>query len=532
MMKNILIILLSVFLMTTNAQITKKALFLGNSYTAVNNLPVLVQNLATANGDILIHDKNTPGGMTFNGHSSNATSIAKIQADEWDFVVLQAQSQEPSFPPAQVAIDTKPYAQTIVNTINTYNSCTKAMFFLTWGRQNGDQQNCQFYPPICTYTGMQQRLRESYLEMTADNNADCAPVGIAWKKMREDFPSVNLYSSDGSHPSITGSYLAACVFYTSMYNKTTVGNSFISTLDSLTAYRIQTIATATVLDSLSVWSIETSPTNFEIEDSVILVCDSFQLNGVWYNSNTLVSDTTMGTGSCSAVTNYDLQISSSTIDSSIVSCGDLTLNGIVYTSDTSFKDTVSTSPCLVVYNYDIVINDSALISNFFQIHLLKTNGGEIILKIESSNSDSLLLFVEDSLVTTFSSNGFFTYFYLCPDNIHSTSFMLVAMNNCNSDTSYLDASCEYGAIAEIDNYSSFRISPNPTNNIVRINSEVITNFSASIMDISGKELLGIEEAKNSFLELDVSNFERGMYFVILYDENNVAIGQKRIVIND
>ena len=92
--------------------------------------------------------------------------LTKINQQQWDYVVLQAQSQELSFSPFQVASDSYPYAEILVDSIFANSSCTEPLFFMTWGRKYGDQSNCQFYPPVCTYLGMQQRLRESYLDMT------------------------------------------------------------------------------------------------------------------------------------------------------------------------------------------------------------------------------------------------------------------------------------------------------------------------------------------------------------------------------
>jgi hypothetical protein len=43
-----------------------------------------------------------------------------------------------------------------------------------------------------------------------------APVGLAWKLARERIPGVSLYATDGSHPSRIGSYLAACVIYSTL----------------------------------------------------------------------------------------------------------------------------------------------------------------------------------------------------------------------------------------------------------------------------------------------------------------------------
>lgn len=142
---------------TATAQTGKKiqVLFLGNSYTSVNNLPLMISNLASAAGDTLVFESNLPGGYTFQNHYSNNTSKTLIKSRHWDYVVLQAQSQEPSFPTDQVAFQTLPYAIGLNNLIISNDSCTKTVFYETWGRKNGDASNCAFYPPVCTYQGMQ-----------------------------------------------------------------------------------------------------------------------------------------------------------------------------------------------------------------------------------------------------------------------------------------------------------------------------------------------------------------------------------------
>src|SRR5690606_33483657 len=114
------------------------------------------------------------------GHSTNSTSISKINAQPWDIVVLQEQSQRPAFHPGQVATVTYPFARKLDTLIRNNRACTETMFFMTWGYKNGDATNCAVYPPICTYEGMQQRLRESYLQMAQDNKGIVSPVGVAW----------------------------------------------------------------------------------------------------------------------------------------------------------------------------------------------------------------------------------------------------------------------------------------------------------------------------------------------------------------
>jgi PKD repeat protein len=256
-MKNLKALLIAVFTICISVSFaqTKNVLFLGNSYTGVNNLPLLTYNLALSLGDTINYDSNAPGGYTYEGHSTNATSLAKIAQGNWDFVVLQEQSQKPSFPPSQVATEVYPYAQILVDSIKSASACAEPLFYMTWGRKNGDAGNCASYPPLCTYDGMQGRLRESYMEMSVDNDCSVSPVGAAWKYVRDNYPTIELYSADESHPSINGSYLAACVHYASMYRESPVGAFFISTVTAIDAAILQEAAELVVLDSLDTWRI-------------------------------------------------------------------------------------------------------------------------------------------------------------------------------------------------------------------------------------------------------------------------------------
>lgn len=170
----------------------RKVLFLGNSYTYVNNLPQLIHDIALANGDTLLFDSNCPGGQTFQGHFNDVTSLSKINAQAWDCVILQAQSQEPSFSPAQVATQTLPYAIKLDSVIKHNNACTETVFYETWGRKNGDASNCGAYPPICTYIGMQNRLRASYKLFADTTHGIMSPAGEAWRKSIALNPTLEL----------------------------------------------------------------------------------------------------------------------------------------------------------------------------------------------------------------------------------------------------------------------------------------------------------------------------------------------------
>ncbi|MDI9342538.1 MAG: PKD domain-containing protein [Sediminibacterium sp.] len=238
-------------------QVTKTltVLFLGNSYTYYNNLPDLIDNLALSKGDDLVYDQNTPGGHTFNNHFNNVTSMAKINQQNWNYVVLQAQSQEPSFSPAQVNAQTFPYAVKLDSAIKHNNACSQTMFFETWGRKFGDQSNCANYPPICTYTGMQNRLKASYKLFADSAKGLMAPAGEAFRASMIANPNLNLYDTDNSHPSLAGSYLTACVFYEMLFKKPCLNSTYLGGLPQTTAQFLQQIANTTVNDSLWTWNM-------------------------------------------------------------------------------------------------------------------------------------------------------------------------------------------------------------------------------------------------------------------------------------
>lgn len=252
-----LLLLLVACHINSYAQAKKKinVLFLGNSYTFYNNLPQLIKDIANANGDTLLFDSNCPGGYTFANHFSDATTISKIKAQAWNFVVLQAQSQEPSFSPAQVAAQTLPYAIKLDSLVKRANICAQSVFFETWGRKNGDASNCAAYPPICTYTGMQDRLRASYKFFADTTKSIMSPVGEAWRKSIANKPNLQLYNADESHPALEGSYLAACVFYEVLFRKSIVGNTYTAGLTATNVAFLQQVAHSVVNDSLLVWNI-------------------------------------------------------------------------------------------------------------------------------------------------------------------------------------------------------------------------------------------------------------------------------------
>lgn len=231
-----------------------KALFLGNSYTQTNNLPEIIAQLALSNGDTLEYSSHTPGGFTFSGHAASATSVALIEEGDWDFVILQEQSQLPSFPDEQVEAEVYPYARMLDSMIQVNNPCATTLFYVTWGRENGDAANCPYFDPLCTYEGMDSMLQLRYTIMAEEHQAALSPVAMVWRKIRNEHPDIDLYTADGSHPGSSGSFAAACSFYTLMFRKDPATCSYNYSLSAADAGIIKTAAKQVAYDSLDHWN--------------------------------------------------------------------------------------------------------------------------------------------------------------------------------------------------------------------------------------------------------------------------------------
>lgn len=281
-MKNVKqISLLALFLLSTFQSVianSREVLFIGNSYIYVNDLPNMIKQIAASFNDTLIYSQSTPGGYTLEAHSTYNNTLNAIKQAQWDVVILQEQSQRPSFSPAQVASDTYPYAKLLDSLILKNNPCSETMFYMTWGRKNGDATNCPFYPPVCTYEGMQQRLRESYMQMAKDNKGVVSPVGAAFKIVRDSLPGIDLYNADESHPSVAGTYLAACVFYASLFHHSPIGTSFTAGLTTSDAQKLQYYASKVTIDSMDRWQTNGDYTRSNFTYSINNKTATFQNN--------------------------------------------------------------------------------------------------------------------------------------------------------------------------------------------------------------------------------------------------------------
>ena len=102
---------------------------------------------------------------------------------------------------------------------------------------------------------MQAQLDVGYRTIADELRVGVAPVGDAWAAMHDADPGMDLWQTDGSHPTTAGTYLAACVFYASIFHESPVGLAYSADLSGDTTKTIQAAAAAEVLTNPKGWSL-------------------------------------------------------------------------------------------------------------------------------------------------------------------------------------------------------------------------------------------------------------------------------------
>jgi len=289
---NLVVSVVSFFIFTTICAQNKKPLnllFLGNSYTAANNLSAMVSDMANNAGDSIKQSNVTGGGQTLWNHASgNSPSMNEINTGLWDVIVLQEQSQIPSFTEAEVETYFYPAVKYLDSAILAANPCAKTMLYMTWGRKYGDNMNCPNWPPVCTYNGMDSLLKKRYLKAAHDNGNIVSPVGAVWNYLRKKHPEIELYEPDNSHPSFIGTYTTAACMYTTLFKKSPQNFNVKYHLDDSTILKIKNAIDSVVLPNSDLWNIDVYDVKSQF--SYNNKNDTFQFNNNSKNANQYLWD--------------------------------------------------------------------------------------------------------------------------------------------------------------------------------------------------------------------------------------------------
>lgn len=280
---------------------TVRLLTVGNSFS--HNATRYLANLATADGNVLVHRPIVVGGASLQLHAEKAQKHEKdakdkaglyangrslkqeLTAERWDFVTIQQASIK-----SHDLSTYRPYACQLCDTIRKHASSAQVLVHETWAYRCDDPRFAVKSPKPgepATQEAMYQSLAAAYRTTAAEIGARVIPVGDAfhladtdpqcgfrpdtkfdlrtaqppalpdqthslhvgwrWAEQKDGKRALRM---DGHHANTAGEYLGACVFYEVLFEDSVLGNSFVPPgLDPAYARFLQETAHRAVVNS-------------------------------------------------------------------------------------------------------------------------------------------------------------------------------------------------------------------------------------------------------------------------------------------
>jgi hypothetical protein len=181
-----------------------RILFVGNSLTYANDLPGMVKALADSAGIAGVQTAQVAKpDFALEDHWNDGQARRVIEAGGWHWVVLQ---QGPSAVLANRA--------NLRQWVGTFSTRIRA--------KGGEPALYQVWPQLVNFSDFDASA-ESYRLAALDVNGLLLAAGNAWRAAWLRDAALALYSGDGLHPSIQGSYLAALTILGGIFHRSVVG---------------------------------------------------------------------------------------------------------------------------------------------------------------------------------------------------------------------------------------------------------------------------------------------------------------------
>ena len=171
-----------------------------------------------------------PGGIGKYSFVGDNEIVFNSSGKQFDVAIVMDCSQCPIHPQLQGVFHeyAKKQAQIILE------NGARPVFFMSWAYKDKPEMTAQ--------------LAEQYTVAGNANDALVIPAGLAFARVIARRPDLELYQPDKRHPSLIGTYLAACTVYASILGKSPVGLAYTAGIDPELAKFLQSIAWGTVQD--------------------------------------------------------------------------------------------------------------------------------------------------------------------------------------------------------------------------------------------------------------------------------------------
>jgi hypothetical protein len=147
---------------------------------------------------------------------------------QFDGVIMMDCSQCPIHPQLEAAFHAT--VKKDAEIVSKYGA--RPILFMSWAYKDKPEMTAQ--------------LAEQYTIAGNANNALVIPAGLAFAKAIAKRPQLELYQPDLRHPTLAGTYLAACTSFATIQKKSPVGLKYTAGLDPEVAGFLQSVAAETV----------------------------------------------------------------------------------------------------------------------------------------------------------------------------------------------------------------------------------------------------------------------------------------------
>lgn len=187
----------------------RSILFIGNSRTYTHEMPYMVREMADSAGadkKYQIRMYARPGRSLREQWEDPETQ--RLISQEWDDVVLQEQSAGHY---EEYSADFHTYGAQLVRAAADKGS--RPIMFVGW-----NYSTALFASAPGWESRYYQLIQDDHFRLSRETGAELANVGRVWRSVLAANPRFQL-ETDGNHPSLHGSYLAALVIYAQLSGK-------------------------------------------------------------------------------------------------------------------------------------------------------------------------------------------------------------------------------------------------------------------------------------------------------------------------
>jgi hypothetical protein len=192
-----------------------RVLFIGDSTTSRNDIPGKFERLAELGGHEVVVESSTKDYTSLATHSRLPQTKLKLENEVWDIVILQENEAILLNPESRQKFSI-PMIEKYIDIVDDMGGII--LLYSSIGFRQGliDFEEFNY---LDDYQSSQDAVDMAYFEIGNELNLPIAPVGEVWRLVYETEPAFDLWQLDGIHVSPEGAYLAACVFYTAIYNQ-------------------------------------------------------------------------------------------------------------------------------------------------------------------------------------------------------------------------------------------------------------------------------------------------------------------------